>query len=377
MIYLDNAATSHKKPPQVYKKLAAMTKRHSANAGRGASAPSIAAANYIFEAAEQAALLFNISQPENIAFTCNTTMALNMAIKGAAANNEHIIMTSMEHNSAARPVYACASPYTIIRADDRGHVNPDDIKNALRPDTGLIVVNHASNVCGSIQDIEAIGEIAHRSGVLFLVDSAQSAGVAEIDVEKMHIDMLAFAGHKALMGPLGTGGLYVREGLVLKTIIEGGSGSGSESREQPEFMPDRLVSGTANMPAIAALGEGIKYIRQVGTKSILEHERSLARRFADGVRNIKGIMLYGGEPERGVGVISLNVCKKSCVETAQILDSEYQIAVRSGLHCAPLAHETLGTLGCGGTVRFSFGHYTTRAEIDRALYALNKICKNV
>lgn len=377
MIYLDTAATSHKKPPQVYNTLAVLTKKHSANAGRGASTLSLAAANYIYEAAEQAALLFHIAQPENIAFTCNTTLALNMAIKGCTKNKPHVIMTSMEHNSAARPVYACGAPYTIVRADREGCINPIDIARAIRPNTGLIVVNHASNVCGSLQDIAAIGKIARQNGILFLVDSAQSAGVVPIDVETMQIDMLAFAGHKSLMGPLGTGGLYVREGLLLDTIIEGGSGSSSESKEQPDFMPDRLVSGTANMPAIAALGEGIKYVRKIGVESILAHERALAKQFVDGVRQIGGITLYGGAPERGVGVVSLNIKGKSAVETAQILDQEYKIAVRSGLHCAPLAHETLGTLNHGGTVRFSFGHYTTRSEVDRALLALNKICKKV
>ena len=377
MIYLDTAATSHKKPPQVYNTLAVLTKKHSANAGRGASTLSLAAANYIYEAAEQAALLFHIAQPENIAFTCNTTLALNMAIKGCTKNKPHVIMTSMEHNSAARPVYACGAPYTIVRADREGYVNPIDIARAIRPNTGLIVVNHASNVCGSLQDIASIGKIARQNGILFLVDSAQSAGVVPIDVEAMQIDMLAFAGHKSLMGPLGTGGLYVREGLLLDTIIEGGSGSSSESKEQPDFMPDRLVSGTANMPAIAALGEGIKYVRKIGVESILAHERALAKQFVDGVRQIGGITLYGGAPERGVGVVSLNIKGKSAVETAQILDQEYKIAVRSGLHCAPLAHETLGTLNHGGTVRFSFGLYTTRSEVDRALLALNKICKKV
>lgn len=377
MIYLDTAATSHRKPPQVYRKLSELTRKHSANAGRGANALSLAAASYIYETAEQAAQLFHIPDPENIAFTGNTTLALNMAIKGCAGAKNHVILTSMEHNSVARPVYACGAQYTVVRANQEGSIDPAAIARAIRSDTKLIVVNHASNVCGSLQDVAAIGAIAARSGVLFLVDAAQSAGVVPIDVDAMQIDMLAFAGHKSLMGPLGTGGLYVRKGLLLDTIIEGGSGSSSESPYQPDFMPDRLVSGTANMPAIGALGEGIKFIRRVGVESILAHERELACRFVDGVREMGKITLYGGAPERGVGVVSLNVQGKSCIETAQILDSEYKIAVRAGLHCAPLAHETLGTLECGGTVRFSFGHYTTRAEVDQALFALNKICKHV
>ncbi len=375
MIYLDYAATSFKKPESVYKTLGTLTRKLSANAGHGASTLAMAASAHVYDAAEQAALLFGISSPENIAFTNNTTLALNMAIKGAAGAGGHIIMTSMEHNSVARPVYACGADYTIVRADSTGIVNPQNIEKAIRANTSLVVVNHASNVCGSIQDIDTIGQICKERRVLFLVDSAQSAGVLDIDVERQNIDMLAFAGHKSLMGPLGTGGLYVRDGLRLSTILEGGSGSNSESAYQSEFMPDRLVSGTMNMPAIAALGEGIKFVRKIGTEEILGHERLLSRRFRDGLRNIDGVTVYGAESEKSVGVVSMNVEGKSCVETARLLDSEYKIAVRGGLHCAPLAHGTIGTLESGGTVRFSFGYYTTRAHVDSALRAVSEIAR--
>lgn len=373
MIYLDYAATSFKKPPAVYRTLDTLTRKLSVNAGHGASTLAVAGSSRVYDAAEQAAQLFNIDSPENIAFTSNTTLALNMAIKGVAGEKSHVIMTSMEHNSVARPVYACGAEYTIVRADETGIVNPDDIGGAIRDNTALVIVNHASNVCGSVQDIAAVGKICAERGVTFLVDSAQSAGVLNIDVQNQNIDMLAFAGHKSLMGPLGTGGLYVKKGLRLRTIIEGGSGSNSESEYQSEFMPDRLVSGTINMPAVAALGESIKFIRKIGTETILEHERFLAQRFYEGVKNIDGVKVYGSNPQNGVGVVSVNLEGKSCVETAQILDSEYKIAVRGGLHCAPLAHDTLGTLDCGGTVRFSFGYYTTRSNVDCALYALNKV----
>lgn len=374
MIYLDSAATSFKKPLSVYRTLDKMTRLHSANAGHGASTLSVEAAGYVYDAAEETARLFNISAPENIAFTANTTLALNMAIKGAARAGTHVVMTSMEHNSVARPVYACGADYSIVRADSSGFVSIENIENEIRRNTVLVAVNHMSNVCGAIQNIEEIGRMCRRHGVLFLVDAAQSAGVTEIDIEKQSIDMLAFAGHKSLMGPLGTGGLYVREGVRLETLLEGGSGSNSESKYQSEDMPDRLVSGTMNMPAIAALGEGIRFVRSVGVDWISEHEQYLRRRFTDGLKNIGAIRIYGGNDDSCGGVVSVNARTKSCTELAELLDREYGIAVRGGLHCAPLAHETLGSLDDGGTVRFSFGYYTTASEIDYALYALSKIC---
>ncbi len=377
MIYLDCAATSHKKPEAVYKTLYNMTRYHSANAGHGANSLAVSAAEYIYECAEKTSILFNISSPENIAFTNNTTFALNMAIKGVAGKGKHIIMTSMEHNSVCRPVYASGSEYMIVYADENGRVESSDIEHAIRPDTALVVVNHISNVCGRIQDIDTIGKICKKHGVLFLVDAAQSAGVADIDVEKQNIDMLAFAGHKSLLGPLGTGGLYVKEGLVLDTIVEGGSGSGSENKNQPLFMPDRLVSGTMNMPAIAALGSAVDFILKTGTNNIFAHEQELKNRFISGLKNMDNVYIYGGEDENYAGVVSLNIKNKNCVEVAQILDSEYKICVRAGLHCAPLAHETLGTLDEGGTVRFSFGIYNTKKEIDKALEAIYKIQKSV
>ncbi|MBE7026773.1 MAG: aminotransferase class V-fold PLP-dependent enzyme [Ruminococcaceae bacterium] len=377
MIYLDCAATSHKKPDAVYKTLYNMTRYHSANAGHGANSLAVLASEYIYECAEKVSALFNISAPENIAFTHNTTFALNMAIKGVAGKKGHIIMTSMEHNSVARVVYASGDRYTIVYADENGRVEPNDIERAICADTTLVVVNHISNVCGRIQDISKIGQICQKRGVLFLVDAAQSAGVADIDVQKQNIDMLAFAGHKSLLGPLGTGGLYVKEGIVLDTIVEGGSGSSSEDKHQPLFMPDRLVSGTMNMPAIAALGSGVDFILKTGTRNILNHEQELKNRFIDGLKNIDGVRIYGGEDENYAGVVSVNIKNKNCVEVAERLDSEYKICVRAGLHCAPLAHETLGTLDKGGTVRFSFGIYNTKREVDKALDAVYKIQKSV
>ena len=375
MIYLDNAATTIKKPDSVLRTLYEVSRKYAANAGHGGHRLALAASELIYGAAEQAAELFGITAPETIAFTCNTTLALNMAIKGVLRRGGHVIITSMEHNSVIRPVVSLGCDYTVVRADETGFVDPDDIVRAIRADTRLIVVNHASNVCGTVQDIGRIGRIASDRGILFLVDSAQSGGCVEIDVEKMHIDMLAFAGHKGLMGPQGTGGLYVRSGILLDTILEGGSGSQSESAYQPDDMPDHLVSGTMNTPAIAALAQGIKFIRKAGVNNILAHEKQLAARFIEAMQNIEGVQVYAAQAKERVGVVSINIDGMDPVTVAQILDEQYHIAVRSGLHCAPLAHETLGTIR-SGTVRFSFSYYTTRAEIDAAILAVQKICKS-
>lgn len=377
MIYLDNAATSFHKPPEVQKKLTYAMQKYGANAGRGGHKLAIAASGMIYETSELIAELFNINNPENIAFTHNTTMALNMAIKGAILGGGHVIITSMEHNSVARPVWNIAkNAHTMVWADMNGYINPNDIEASIRPNTQLIVCNHASNVCGSVQDIQKIGMIARQRNILFLVDAAQSGGVLPIDVEAQNIDMLAFAGHKSLMGPQGTGGLYVKEGIKLSTILEGGSGSESENLSQPDFMPDRLVSGTMNMPAIAALGEGIKFILKTGINNIYKHESALTKRLLEGLQNIDGVTIYGspGMNDR-VGVISINIDDMDAVEVCGILDSEYGIATRCGLHCAPLAHKTLGTDQIG-TARLSVGYYNTKNDIEKALYAIRKISEH-
>lgn len=376
MIYLDNAATSFQKPACVHKALTEATRRYSANAGHGGHRLAIIASEIIYEASEAVADIFGIEQPENIAFTQNTTLALNMAIKGVLAEGGHAVITSMEHNSVARPVAHIAKRnYTVVGADERGYVRPEDIDKAIRPDTRLIVCNHASNVCGSVQNIEHIGKIASDRGILFLVDAAQSGGVLPIDVRRQHIDLLAFAGHKSLLGPLGTGGLYVRDGVSLSTIIEGGTGSQSESLEQPENMPDRFTSGTMNMPAIAALGAGARFVKKTGLREIYRHEMQLTGRLLEGFCNMDGVRVYGPQSLKNrVGVISINIDGMDCVSAAQLLDERYQIAVRAGLHCAPLAHQTLGTQD-SGTIRFSVGYFNTRAQIDRAVEAVYKIKK--
>lgn len=373
MLYLDNAATSCRKPVCVYRDMFLNTLYLSANAGRGGHRLSVKAAEKTAQTAQVIAELFNIENPMQIAFTQNATYALNMAIAGAAAG-EHIIVTSMEHNSVLRPSAAYCK-YTSVKADSGGIVNPADIERAIRHNTKLIVCTHISNVCGSIQPIEEIGNIAKKHKIAFLVDAAQSAGTADIDVKKMNISMLAFSGHKGLMGPLGTGGLYVDEGLNITPIISGGTGSASESLAQPDFMPDMLQSGTLNTPAIAALGSGVKFILKETPSAILAHERRLALRLINEMKNIDGITVYGSDDDsKRSGTLCFNIDGKDSGEVSGILNDSYSIAVRGGWHCAYPAHKTLGTEK-GGSVRVSFGYFNTDKDVSAFVDAVSKLMK--
>lgn len=375
MIYLDNAATSFHKPESVARAVYNTMIRYGANAGRGGHRLSVKAGDILYETRENLCRLFNISDIERLAFCQNTTQALNMGIKGVVSSGDHVIITSMEHNSVLRPVETLRSngkiAYTIVRANEKGELLMSALKRAIRPETKLIVMTHASNVCGNVFDIYSAAKLARENGILFMVDSAQSAGVLDIDASQ--VDLIAFPGHKGLMGPQGTGGLYVRKGINLYTIMEGGTGSGSELYNQPEDYPDRLESGTQNVPAIAGLNEGVKFILKEGIGAIKQKEEELTRHFISEIKNISKIKLYGAlNPKSQVGVAALNIDGVDCVETCATLDKEYNIAVRGGLHCAVLAHETLGTKE-SGCVRFSFGYFNTKREVDRAVYALYRL----
>ena len=375
MIYLDNAATSFYKPEQVARTVYDTMVKYGANAGRGGHRLSARAGDILYEAREDVCRLLHIEDVERLAFCQNTTHALNIGMKGVIREGDHIIITSMEHNSVLRPAESLrqqgTASYSIVRGNEKGEIPLSGIVRAIRPNTRLIVMTHASNVCGNVFDIDAVAKIAHERGILLMVDAAQSAGTLDIDARKL--DLLAFPGHKGLMGPQGTGGLYVRRGIELSTIIEGGTGSSSELYSQPEEYPDRLESGTQNVPAIAGLGAGVRFILREGVDAIRAKEEELTNFFLNEVKNIPKITVYGSENRKQrVGVVALNVAGMDCVEVAGLLDSEYQIATRAGLHCAVLAHETLGTKETG-CVRFSFGYFNTRKEVDRAVFALFKI----
>lgn len=374
MLYLDNAATSYQKPMAVYRAMLKNTWKNSVNAGHGGHTYSVRGAAEILKTSEKLANLFHIGNPERIAYTPNATYALNMAIGGLLKNGGHAVVTQMEHNSVLRPVHYYGN-YTVVKADREGRVAPAAIEAAICPDTVLIVCTHISNVCGTIQPIEEIGKIAKKHNIPFLVDAAQSAGSTPIDVEKMHIDMLAFSGHKGLLGPLGTGGLYVGENVTLSPVLFGGTGSQSESLIQPAVMPDMLHCGTLNTPAIIALGAGVDYIQKRSVEDIAESECRLAKKFMDNLLNMPDVIVYG-KPDKAErnGTVAFNIRRMDSVETAQRLNDEFQICVRGGWHCAYPAHVAIGSEK-GGAVRASFGAFDHMHAVNRITDALYQIMK--
>lgn len=377
MIYFDNAATTLKKPYEVYRAVYENMIKYGANAGRGGHSLSVKASEIINETRAELCELFEINNMERLAFFQNATYAINTGIKGVLSHGDHVVTTSMEHNSVIRPLAELKRrgmiEYTSVTANKNGEISIENIERAVRYKTKLIVMTHASNVCGNIYNIEAIGDLARKKGIIFMVDAAQSAGILPLYAEMA--DIFAFSGHKGLMGAQGTGGLYIKEGLEIKSLIEGGTGSMSENLYHPDIMPDKFECGTQNMPAIAALCMGVRFIKKVGIEEILNHEQLLSDYFVKEIRNIKGINVYGTEKARNrTGTVSITVDAWDSNVVAQKLNEEFHIAVRSGLHCAPAAHRTLGTIDTG-TIRFSFGYFNTKKEIDRAIYALNSILK--
>lgn len=374
MIYLDNAATSYQKPQEVMSSFVRHTLSDSVNSGRGSHKLSLRGSMLISDAQDSLAALFNIDDPSRIAFTQNATHALNLAINGVLQNGGHAIVTSMEHNSVLRPVHRLGN-YTVVTADREGFVAPDNIRKAIRPDTKLIVCTHVSNVCGSIQPIDVIGAIARDKGILFLVDAAQSAGIVDIDVKAQNIDLLAFSGHKGLMGPLGTGGLYVGERVHLLPYITGGTGSYSKSLTQPADLPDMLHAGTLNTPAIAALGTAAEYVRKYGTKRILAHERMLADKLIGKLKGINNIRILGtDDTSKRNGTVAFVLENMESQNVALELSEKYDIAVRGGWHCAYMAHETLGSHK-HGAVRIGIGFYNSERDIDLAINAVKELAE--
>lgn len=375
VIYLDNAATTYRKPAPVIKSIIRHTVFNSVNSGRGAHRLSMRGNMLISNTADSVASLFNIDDSTRLAFTQNATYALNLAINGVLSDGGHSIITSMEHNSVLRPIHRLGN-YTIVSADRYGFVDPNDIEKSIKRDTKLIACTHISNVCGSIQPIEEIGKIAKERGLVFLVDAAQSAGVASIDVKKQHIDMLAFSGHKGLMGPLGTGGLYVGDGIKIKPYITGGTGSYSKSPIQPEDFPDMLHSGTLNTPAIAALGTATDFVAHIGIDKILQHERKLASLLISHLQNIDGVKILGTlDLQKRNGTVAFTVNGKASQNVASELSEKYNIAVRGGWHCAYLAHKTLGSEAFGA-VRASVGFYNSKKDILRLADAVREIANS-
>ncbi|MEW8998414.1 MAG: aminotransferase class V-fold PLP-dependent enzyme [Thermoanaerobacter sp.] len=377
MIYFDNAATSWPKPDGVYREVEKVL-RNCGNPGRGGHKMALVSGRVIFEARQEICSIFNIKDPMRVVFTSNTTEALNIALKGLLKEGDHVITSSMEHNSMIRPLMALKEKgieVTIVKANEEGKIDPEDIRKAITTKTKMIAITHASNVTGTIMPIEEIGNIAREMNLIFLVDAAQTAGILPIDVEKQNIDLLAFPGHKGLYGPQGTGGLYVREGIDVLPLEEGGTGSKSESMYQPDLMPDKLESGTPNTPGIAGLKEGVKFVKNIGVNAIYQHERKLTKMLIEGLEQIKEVKIYGPhEIEERVGVVSITLKDRDVGEISYILDRDFDIATRAGLHCAPLAHSTIGTL-MTGTLRFGIGYFNTEEEVEKAIKAIEIISR--
>jgi cysteine desulfurase family protein len=379
-IYLDNAATSWPKPEAVYQAIDHYNRRVGASPGRGSHSRTIAAGQLVLNTREKLAELFNIKDSSRIIFTENVTMAINIGLKGLLEPGDHVVISSMEHNAVARPIHALKDSgvidLTIIQCAADGSLDPCLVEQAITEKTRLVCLLHASNLTGTIMPIDDVGEIAYDNGVLFMVDAAQTAGVLPLDVEEQRIDMLAFTGHKGLLGPQGTGGLYIRPDLKIRPFIEGGTGSLSEQIYQPDFMPDKLESGTPNTPGIAGLGAGVEFIQQTGIESICRHEQELTDMLIEGLRDIDGVILYGPQDsKRQTAVVSFNIEEMDCGGVSMLLDQKYGILCRSGLHCAPLAHRTLGTLK-SGACRISAGIYNTKEEIDKLVRAVYEIARS-
>jgi cysteine desulfurase / selenocysteine lyase len=373
MIYLDNAATSHPKPAAVYERVDAVLRNWSANPGRSGHAMAIQAARIIFETRESIAKLFHIADPDRIAFTPNATGALNLAMLGTLQPGDHCVTTNMEHNSVVRPLHALEQRGVKVT---RAPIDLQAIAGAITSRTRLVAVTHASNVVGEITPIAEIIAIAHARGVPVLVDAAQTAGSVPIDVGALGVDLLACPGHKGLLGPQGTGFLYIAPHLNPEPILFGGTGSRSDLEDMPDFAPDRYEAGTLNTPGIAGLGAGVEFLIERGVGEVRTHEVALLEQLMDGLEAIDGVSIHGPRaPERKTGVVLFTIDGVDPAEIGDRLDAEFGIAVRVGLHCAPGAHRALGTFPLGG-VRVSPGYFNTPEDIERAVEAVSRIAQH-
>lgn len=376
MIYLDNAATSFRKPEEVLEAVMEAM-RHSGNASRGTHSAAISASQSVYEARRRLAAFFHCERADHVIFTQNSTEALNIALYGLLSPGEHVITTDLEHNSVLRPLYDLESRGLLldfVRADRRGKVDYRDFERLIRKETRAIVCTHASNLTGNMLELERISGIAHRAGALLVVDASQSAGALPVDMEKQGIDILCFTGHKSMLGPQGTGGLCLRSGVELRPFKRGGTGVHSYLREQPSDYPTRLEAGTLNGHGIAGLLAAVNFIDRMGLEKIEEKESRLLRRFCEAVREIPGVTLYGDFEGRRAAIAALNIRDYSSAEISDCLAQDYGIATRPGAHCAPRMHEALGTEE-QGAVRFSFSIFNTEDEVESAIRAVRELAR--
>lgn len=380
LIYFDNAATSFPKPAPVYTFMDEFFRRAGVNPGRSGYDLCIEAGQLVEDTRRTLARFFGGTDANRLVFTHNSTDSLNLALFGTLAHGDHAISTTLEHNSVLRPLYHLERDHGVaveyVPFDGRGFIDPDEIRRRLRPNTRVVAVNHASNVIGTVQPLADIGRICREHGVLLLVDASQTAGKIPIDVEVMHIDLLAFTGHKSLFGPTGIGGLYVRDGVVVRQTRAGGTGVRSAVRHHLEEYPYRLEFGTPNLLGIAGLHAGVQWLLEHGPGAVHAHEMRLLTRLRDGLAAIDGVTLYcqNGDLARNIAVLAFTVAGMVPQDVGMMLDVDHQIACRTGLHCAPLVHEQLGT-SAHGAVRFSLGPFNTEEQVETAVGAVKEIAQ--
>ena len=379
MIYLDNAATTLQKPPCVGQAMLDALE-HAGNPGRGAHEPTLHAARIVYHARETLATLFHAESPDCIAFTANVTQALNTALCGLVRPGDHIITTVCEHNSVLRPLYRLreqGAEVSFVEVDDTGRLRYEQFEKSLRPNTRLVVVTHASNVTGNLTDLAFVSTFAKKHGLTLVVDAAQTAGAQPIDVQRLGIDALCFTGHKALLGPQGTGGAYVRPGLRVAPLLVGGSGVHSFDETHPLQMPTALEAGTLNVHGLAGLCAGVRWLLEQGVENLAAREAALARLFYEQVRTAPGVTVYGDMAmQPRAPIVALNIAQEDSARVADILWEDYGICVRAGAHCAPLMHKALGTVE-QGVVRFSFSHFNTEQEVQQAAQAVCALAREI
>lgn len=381
-VYLDNGATSYPKAPGVGDAIKHYIDDIGCNINRSGYDSSFSAEEIVYETREMIAELFNFNIPENVIFTMNVTQSMNFLLKGLLKPGDHCIVSSMEHNAVMRPLmqlHKTGIEFSRIECDFYGRMDANDIYKHIKNNTKAVIINHASNVCGTVLPVYDVGRICKEKDLFFIVDTAQSAGILDINFEELNADAVAFTGHKGLLGPQGTGGFLINNKLAetIDTLVSGGTGSLSEFEEQPHYMPDKFEAGTMNLPGIFGLHAALEYINKVGINTIRERELVLTKLFIDGIKDLDGIKLAGLEGTDGrTAVISLDFPGRDNAEIAYLLDTQFGIKTRCGLHCAPSAHKTLNTFP-QGTVRFSPGHFNTEEEIQYTVSAINKALKEI
>jgi cysteine desulfurase family protein len=379
VIYLDNGATSFPKPQEVYERMDSFYRSAGVNPGRSGFDLCLEAGALVDATRKLLCAFFGGTDPNRLVFSANSTDALNLAIWGSLRPGDHVVTTHLEHNATLRPLWKLqqeGSPVDWVDFDDTGYVDPQEIIRRFRPETKACVMNHASNVLGTVQDVATIGAACRERGIRFILDVSQSAGMVPVKLDELNADILCFTGHKSLMGPMGTGGMYVREGVELRRTRAGGTGVKSIQREHLDEYPYRMEYGTPNLPGIAGLNAGVTWVNQLGLEAIHHHEMSLWTRLRDGLATIEGVQLYCAQDQPGqprISVLSFNVDGLEAADVGTMLDVDHNIACRTGLHCTPMVHEHLGTIARHGAVRFGIGAFNHEEHVLAAIEGVREI----